>query len=211
MYETGVWSDLSIITATETFRVHRAVVFPANAKLRRDARIPNSKASVEMEEREVVVDAMLRHFYELPILWLHNVPHSASLTPGVGLSDALLSRCTDCVHLMFAAAKYDIERLGVSALRMFQLCMSSHFIKSGHMIDLGCLFMDLAKDRVSLDLYKEGIDVVVNATHRKLAGIVNDAFAWESSTPTRHTRDWSCPRQSRWDEATKKRPAPDEA
>ncbi|SMR54807.1 unnamed protein product [Zymoseptoria tritici ST99CH_1E4] len=120
MYEHGEWSDLSIVTATKTFKVHRSVVCPKNAALRnachQDFR-QSRPSTVHWEETAEVVDAMLRHHYGLPIAWLEE-PYQFSVGPG--RQHRIRSRGEDAAELIVAARKYEIERLGLMALRTFE-------------------------------------------------------------------------------------------
>ncbi|SMR56570.1 unnamed protein product [Zymoseptoria tritici ST99CH_3D1] len=209
MYETGSWADLSIVTATKTFRVHKCVVFPQNEVFYSAACakgiIGLKNSTFRVDENEVVVDALLRHLYELPIAWLEQPPS------GLGMSDQLLRRGTDCVRLMVAAGKYDLEELGDSAMRMFQSCMSSPSGSAVHMIDLGCLFMDLTKDLTHLSLYKEGREFVATATHHNLAEIATCTLVWKKLYANEEfMRQVMFKAASIGREATKKRSAPDE-
>ncbi|SMQ52117.1 unnamed protein product [Zymoseptoria tritici ST99CH_3D7] len=206
MYNTGAWSDLTIVTATKTFAVHKSVVFASNATFFRAAiaRV-SGQMIIHMDEPEAVVDAILRHFYELPIEWLEKSP------TGPVLADGLLSRGTDCAHLIVAAEKFDIGKLGTLALRRFQICLLSNNLKPKQVVDLGCLWMNLTKDRGSV-LYNRGCEIVAVATHQKLAGIVVDALAWKKLYANEaYTRLVMSKAESMVREATKKRPAPDEA
>lgn len=100
MYNTGAWSDLTIVTATKTFAVHKSAVFASNATFFGAAIArAGGQMIIHMDETEAVVDAILRHFYELPIEWLEKSP------TGPVLADGLLSRGTDCAHLIVAAEK----------------------------------------------------------------------------------------------------------
>jgi hypothetical protein len=130
MYETGEWSDLTIRTATKSFKVHKSIVCPA-CPFFHAACTNGFKESqtgvIDLKESETVVDAMLRHIYELPIDWLRYAPHllryaSTSIRAQVttqhdsmmvtlssvihGLSEEVIDSCIeDTLELDFAADK----------------------------------------------------------------------------------------------------------
>jgi hypothetical protein len=68
---------LTIETATKSFKVHKNIVCPA-CPFFYAACAKGFKESqtgvIQLEESEVVVDAILRHLYELPIDWLRYNP-----------------------------------------------------------------------------------------------------------------------------------------
>lgn len=76
MYMTGEWSDLTIKSREgDAFNVHKSVVcaaspfFHAACKSKSGVRKTHSNV-IELPEDRHTVDAILRHFYSLPIFWI---------------------------------------------------------------------------------------------------------------------------------------------
>ncbi|CZT14599.1 uncharacterized protein RCC_00574 [Ramularia collo-cygni] len=73
MYETEEWADLTIKTATKDFKVHKSIVCPAcpffHAACTNEFKESHT-GIIHLEDSASVVDAILRHLYELPIEWL---------------------------------------------------------------------------------------------------------------------------------------------
>jgi hypothetical protein len=104
MYETGEWSDLNIVTATKIFKVHKSVVC-SKSRFFYDACTHGSQGlktnTIQLEESEIVVDALLRQLYELPVAWLHERRFTANRET----AEWVYCRALDAVHLMVAVEK----------------------------------------------------------------------------------------------------------
>ncbi|EME80930.1 uncharacterized protein MYCFIDRAFT_197797 [Pseudocercospora fijiensis CIRAD86] len=70
MYRSEQWSDLSIETPTRTFRVHKAVVCELNPFMKAACTRGFVESNrIQLPEDEAVVEAILQHFYEVPVYW----------------------------------------------------------------------------------------------------------------------------------------------
>lgn len=73
LYETGDWSDLTLETATRSFKVHKAILCPASPffdAVCRNGSEESNAGIIYLTESELVIDAALRHIYQQPIDWL---------------------------------------------------------------------------------------------------------------------------------------------
>ncbi|KXT18416.1 hypothetical protein AC579_8160 [Pseudocercospora musae] len=77
MYAEKQWCDLSIRTATRTFEVHKAVVCAVcpfmKAACTRGFKEAQSN-EIQLPESEAVVEAILQHFYQVPVDLLEPLP-----------------------------------------------------------------------------------------------------------------------------------------
>lgn len=67
MYETGQWSDLTIEAGGKQFKVHKCVVCPACPFLHAACTrgfLESQTNVIKLPESEIVIDTILRHFYE---------------------------------------------------------------------------------------------------------------------------------------------------
>ncbi|CAK1366729.1 hypothetical protein CB0940_10113 [Cercospora beticola] len=123
MYESGEWSDLTIEAANgRLFKVHKSVVCLAspyfNAACTAGFRETHTNR-VKLPEGGKVVDAILRHFYEIPAPWTLPAPNGQ---PGTTLP---ASEGYNLIELRIAIDKYGIPSLVASVEGAFGVLVQS--------------------------------------------------------------------------------------
>ncbi|SMQ52116.1 unnamed protein product [Zymoseptoria tritici ST99CH_3D7] len=171
MFDTGEWSDLEIITASKTFKVHKSVVcqspFFRAACTGRGVREAAS-GKIELEESEDVVNAILCRLYEQPIVWLKQRYDYKT-------AEMIFPRGRDAIDLIVAADSYDIEGLAKEAYDKFISCIFCTDIAPKHHIALGELFLA----EVDAEPFRtDGRLAIAKSTNEIMRLIIKDRSLW---------------------------------
>ncbi|KJX99064.1 hypothetical protein TI39_contig375g00005 [Zymoseptoria brevis] len=174
MFDTGEWSDLEVITASKTFKVHKSVVcqslfFHAACTDRGFREAASGK--IDLEESEDVVNAILCHLYEQPIVWLKQRYDYKT-------AEMIFPRGRDAVDLIVAAdnlPQYDISGLAKEAYDKFISCIFCTDISPKHHIALGELFLA----QVDAEPFRtDGRLAIAKSTNEIMKLIIKDRSLW---------------------------------
>ncbi|KAF7185626.1 hypothetical protein HII31_13123 [Pseudocercospora fuligena] len=135
MYGSEEWADLSIETPTKTFRVHKAVVCEMNPFMKAACTrgfVESHANLIKLPEDEAVIEAILQHFYEVPITLFMSATITMSAEQGV-----LRDRAMRLIDLKVAIDKYDVgKKFGYQVDFAFAVALETD-LKPNELVEIG--------------------------------------------------------------------------